>query len=36
MWWRVVKVKVHVNPEVNLEKDIITIAVDLHWNKSDK
>ena len=28
MWWRVVKVKVHLNPEVNLEKDIITIAVD--------
>ena len=28
MWWRVVKVKVRLNPEVNLEKDIITIAVD--------
>ena len=28
MWWRVVNVKVHLNPEVNLEKDIITIAVD--------
>ena len=28
MWWRVVKVKVHLNPELNLEKDIITIAVD--------
>ena len=28
MWWRVVKVKVHLNPEVNFEKDIITIAVD--------
>jgi hypothetical protein len=28
LWWRVVKVKVHLNPEVNLEKDIITIAVD--------
>jgi hypothetical protein len=28
MWWRVVKVKVRLNPEVNLEKDLITIAVD--------
>jgi hypothetical protein len=28
MWWRVVKVKVHLNPEVNLEKDVIPIAVD--------
>ena len=28
MWWRVVKVKINLNPEVNLEKDIITIAVD--------
>jgi hypothetical protein len=28
MWWRVAKIKVHLNPEVNLEKDIITIAVD--------
>ena len=28
MWWRVVKVKVHLNPKINLEKDPITIAVD--------
>ena len=30
MWWRVVvKVKVHLNPKINLEKDVITIiAVD--------
>jgi len=28
MWWRVVKVKVHLNPKTNLEKDPITIAVD--------
>ena len=28
MWWRLVKVKVHLNPEVNLEKDVIPIAVD--------
>ena len=36
MWWRVVKVKVYQNPEVNLEKDIITIAVDSTGRKSDK
>ena len=28
MWWRVVKVKVHLNPKINLENDPITIAVD--------
>ncbi len=28
MWWRVTRVKVELNPEINSEKDVVTIAVD--------
>ena len=28
MWWRVIRVKVKLNPEINPERDVVTIAVD--------
>ena len=27
-WWRIVKMKINLDPKVNLEKDDIVIAVD--------